>query len=347
MKEDVKFSVLIPVYNAQEFIVSCIESVLSQTYKNFEVVLVDDGSRDHSGEICDQYAAQYEFIKVFHKENRGQLHTREYAISKASGSWLVFVDADDILEKNALEIIHSKIGEYKPDVVIYGHKRFSPEGVFVCSPQGNGDRCLEDRREFVKAVLYNGCYYGLCFKAVKADCLGKKDYSAFYHLRRQEDLLQTMEALENANKVLFIDDLLYNYRNNPNSVTNTVNYELFLGGLDVFAEMLFMFKQHTFFNEGDYVEYRSFYLKLLTGKIIAAACDTKLSKKKKNALFDSIKQHPFFESFLTQGAYNKHALGKKNVIYFLFLHDCYWGIHLAASVFYFKQKIKQLLEHKT
>lgn len=346
MKEDVKFSVLVPVYNAEKYLDICIDSIVFQTYKNFELILVNDGSTDHSAEICDRYAVQYPFIHVFHKANKGQLHTREYAISKASGEWMIFVDADDILEKNAMEIIYRKIKEYGPDVVIYGQKRFSPKGVFFSSAQGNGDRCLEDRREFVKAVLYSNCYHGLCCKAVKADCLGNKDYSAFYHLRRSEDLLQTIEVLENAKKVLFIEDLLYNYRYNPDSVSNTVNYRIFLDEIDVLAEILLTFRQHAFFNEGDYIEYRSFCLKKLTGKIIAAACDTKLLKKKKNELFDSVKQHPLFDSFLTQGAYNKHALGKKYIIYLLFLQDCYWGIHLVAGLFHIKQGIKRLLRHK-
>ncbi|HQD38330.1 MAG TPA: glycosyltransferase family 2 protein, partial [Candidatus Avimonas sp.] len=85
------FSVIVPVYNAKEYLRECIESVLNQTYADFELVLVDDGSKDGSGEICDEYAGKDTRVKVFHKPNMGQLHSREYGIARSSNEWLLFL----------------------------------------------------------------------------------------------------------------------------------------------------------------------------------------------------------------------------------------------------------------
>ena len=90
-----KFSVLVPVYNVEKYLKQCIESVLNQTYQSFELILVDDGSTDNSGAICDEYASKHKFIKVIHKPNGGLLHTRRVSLAHATGDWYVFLDSDD------------------------------------------------------------------------------------------------------------------------------------------------------------------------------------------------------------------------------------------------------------
>ena len=99
-----KFSVLIPVYNTEKYIEECLQSVLNQTYQDFEIILVDDGSTDSSGVICDNYQKDYpEKIKVKHKENQGQLASRCVAIKEAKGDYCIFVDSDDSIKNNLLE----------------------------------------------------------------------------------------------------------------------------------------------------------------------------------------------------------------------------------------------------
>ena len=104
-----RFSVLVPVYNAEKYLEACIQSVLQQTYQNYELILVNDGSKDGSGAICDRYAQEYENIRVYHKENGGQLHARQCAIRNAHGDYYIFLDADDTLRRNALQTLAEKI----------------------------------------------------------------------------------------------------------------------------------------------------------------------------------------------------------------------------------------------
>ena len=110
-------TVIVPVYNVSEYLKQCIESIIGQTYKNLEVILIDDGSTDDSLEIIKQYAEKDKRIKYFSRENKGLLYTRIDGISKATGVYSIFVDSDDWLENNAIEILYNKITEYSADLV--------------------------------------------------------------------------------------------------------------------------------------------------------------------------------------------------------------------------------------
>ena len=106
MKEKIKFSIIVPVYNVKDYLGECLDSILSQTYRDFEMILVDDGSTDGSGELCDQYAAQDERIRVIHQSNQGLSAARNNGIARAKGEYLMFVDSDDyFLRRDALELL--------------------------------------------------------------------------------------------------------------------------------------------------------------------------------------------------------------------------------------------------
>ena len=107
-----KISVIVPVYNAEKSLCRCIDSILTQTYQDFELLLIDDGSKDSSGAICDSYVAKDSRIKVFHKPNGGVSSARNLGIDNAQGEWLTFVDADDYLSYDAYELIVKKIDSY-------------------------------------------------------------------------------------------------------------------------------------------------------------------------------------------------------------------------------------------
>ena len=103
-----KFSILVPVYNVEQYFEQCLQSLLNQTYKDFEVILVDDGSKDSSGEICDRYQAEYpDKIKVIHQKNQGQLASRCNAIKAAVGDYCIFVDSDDMIDVKLLETVNA------------------------------------------------------------------------------------------------------------------------------------------------------------------------------------------------------------------------------------------------
>lgn len=113
-----RYSVIVPLYNAESTIKACIDSVLNQTYKDFELIIVDDGSTDKGGEICDAYALENDKIKVIHKQNGGAGKARNTGIEASSGDYVLFLDADDVWEENLLE----HVSDFSCDVIVFGYK---------------------------------------------------------------------------------------------------------------------------------------------------------------------------------------------------------------------------------
>lgn len=109
-------SVIVPVFNAEKYLTRCVNSILKQTFSDFELILIDDGSRDNSSEICDSYAEKDERVCVIHQSNRGQAAARNYGVSKAKGEWIVFVDADDIIHPQMLEFLYCAVKEHKTKI---------------------------------------------------------------------------------------------------------------------------------------------------------------------------------------------------------------------------------------
>ncbi len=220
MEKELKFSVLVPVYNVEKFIAECIESILRQTYPNFELILVDDGSPDESGKICDEYAARDERIKVFHKPNGGALQSRCFAVEKASGDYYIFVDSDDFIADDCLEMLRGYIERYDADCIIYGLQWLKPGGTEkVLCHEAYYDRLITDKAEIFRLVMCDEIYNSMCRKCTHASCFDGRDLSDCYHVRRGEDRIQTEQILENAKNFLFVPEAPYFYRVNPGSVT--------------------------------------------------------------------------------------------------------------------------------
>lgn len=119
-----KISIIIPIYNSEKYLRQCLNSVQSQTFADFEVLLINDGSNDNSGKICDEYAAKDTRIKVFHKENGGVSSARNLGIDEAEGEWICFVDSDDVLEENYLTTLVKSSVDSKADFIAQGFKKF-------------------------------------------------------------------------------------------------------------------------------------------------------------------------------------------------------------------------------
>ena len=116
-----KFSIIVPVYNVMPYIKECLDSLVTQNYENYEICIVDDGSTDGSGEICDEYKNKFPCIKLLHQPNQGVSVARNNALDMASGDYIWFVDADDSIVNNALPRLAHYESKYSPDMIIFGH----------------------------------------------------------------------------------------------------------------------------------------------------------------------------------------------------------------------------------
>lgn len=117
-KEDALISVIVPIYNVEKWLRDCVKSILNQTYKNLEIILIDDGSTDRCGQICDQFLEKDSRIKVFHKANGGLSDARNYGLSQASGKYICFVDSDDYIEENMIEKLYLAIRKSDAEVAV-------------------------------------------------------------------------------------------------------------------------------------------------------------------------------------------------------------------------------------
>ena len=223
-----KYSFLVPVYNVEKYLGQCIESMLSQTYKNFEIILVDDGSTDSSGKICDDYSKQHpECIKVIHKQNEGHTATRQIAIKNAESDVCLFVDSDDYVESDILEEVNKEFSQDSSlDMVIFsfcysnnGLKSKRKNYIFDKNEIFEG----ESKKRLYEALMFSSCINSLCTKAIKTEVLQNDptDYSQIYGKLFAEDQYQSIYLVTAAKKIKCINNELYNYRMDNVSVTRS------------------------------------------------------------------------------------------------------------------------------
>lgn len=301
MDNSIKFSIMTPVYKVEQYLPECIESVLDQTYGNFEFILVDDGSPDHSGEICEQYAEKDSRIRVFHKPNGGLMHTRRYALERAQGDYYVFLDSDDYLSFDTLETLNRYISETGADCVIYGFEWLRPEGTVhvQCAPCDCG-RVISDRRELYNIIFNNDSYNSLCRKCVRASCFDGRDHSASYHIKNGEDCVQTIEIIENARSVVFIPELLYRYRYNSTSITHSNEFDNYSADFEVSEIVLGFLRRAGVLTEEDMDRLRNKELDEMAVEI-KRICRYASTREHKRSAIASIRESSFYGEFLEAG----------------------------------------------
>ena len=168
-----ELSIIVPVYNADKYIRECIESIINQTYNSYELILVDDGSEDNSGKICDEYALKYVNINVLHTSNGGSVRARKRGLSLAKGRYIGFVDADDYIHENMYEHLMALIKKDYADFVVENYYEIRDGAVTLIDILDNEEIIidnLDDRRKvFSKYYLSNDLHipYGLPLKVYK------------------------------------------------------------------------------------------------------------------------------------------------------------------------------------
>ena len=333
-KQTIKFSIMSPVYNVEPFLDECICSVLEQTYKNYELILVDDGSTDKSGSICDKYSSAHDNIKTFHRENEGLISARRFALEKATGDYYIFLDSDDRLKPEALQTIYDYIVEYDCDCVIYGMERVYNDSVLYRSKEESIPPVLmTDKRDIYKKVFFLSDYNNIWRKAVKASLVSEKDYSQYYHISLGEDLLQSIDIYENSKSILFVDDRLYLYTVNPDSITQ-LNKEIFDPIFPVKERVLEFLQKESVFTEEDYNEFRDYNIKLFVNCLVKLG-KMSIDKKEKCEMLKQAVESDYYKSFLAKGHTDPKKLGKRRWYYYLLERGMY---SLLVSVLDFEYK---------
>lgn len=219
-----RFSIIIPVYNAQNYIAECLNSILQQDYHDFEIILINDGSTDKSGEICKRYANEYEKQIVYvEQENRGQLLARVSGIRLAKGEYCCFIDSDDMVTLDYFECINSAIEKSKADIILFEIGIVNEEGKLL------DVRCEElfengmVPKTQILEKLITSRLNSMCNKAYKTTLFEGNVISDDEEIVRiGEDLLQNIPLIERANSFYFFNRKIYLYRKNYNSVSYNI-----------------------------------------------------------------------------------------------------------------------------
>ncbi len=208
-------SVIVPVYNVEDYLRECLDSIISQTYTNLEIILVDDGSPDGSGTICDEYAKKDSRIKVIHQQNSGVSVARNTGLKAVTGDYIGFVDSDDYIEPNMYEELHRCLIENDADMSVCGIKQFGAK----TKSDFYGNKCLNKSAflkklldETVPSYLWNKLYKKHLFSGI-----------VFPANLVYEDLRVLHIVTDKASTIGFTDKTFYNYRASDNTITSTRN----------------------------------------------------------------------------------------------------------------------------
>lgn len=340
-QNDLLFYILIPVYNVEKYIKNCIDSVLNQTYKNFKVIIVDDGTPDNAGKICDEYAKKDDRIMVIHQKNAGLLSARQTAIKNVlrilkedeiSKSYIIYLDSDDSLKETALYEINKAVSNNnESDMVIYGYDRVLND--IIIQPYNNQDNyegIVEDKKNLYNIVFNNSAYNSLCRKAVKATLISNIDYGQYFHISHAEDLLQSLVFYKNSKKVLFLNKSLYNYTINEGSITQSVNAKNFEINFEVRQKVMEFLKSENVFNNDDWNRYRGYCIYIIINTILTISnFDIKLSEKKE--LYSEIQNSIYYIQYLKDKSFNREAIGKNIIIYNLFKYKLFFLIDVLSK----------------
>ncbi len=332
-----KLSVIVPIYNVEKYLRKCLDSVINQTFKDMEIILVDDGSPDRCGEICDEYAARDNRIRVIHKENGGLPSARNDAIEIATGEWIAFVDSDDWLEPDIYEKAVEAGDKYNVDILFFNYFKNIEEKEFgisifekdFFSDDRNYINSLQARAlcKFLNPIKENG--YEFPWNRILRQKFIMNNNLYFTKVGAYEDLIYAINCFQYAERIAFIDVKGYHYRLNNTSISAGYNPNRIVVDNAVFEE-LFRLAQVYHADESYYTALYSFIVCNVAVNITRYF----FNRNNKNSLVHKmryaasvIKEEPYYTAFervdrslLTKGGRFITIIRHHNVI---LLYICY------------------------
>lgn len=219
MKTSPRISVIVPVYNAEKWLYRCIDSILAQTFEDFELLLIDDGSTDRSGAICDEYAIVDSRVRVFHKPNGGVSSARRLGIEEAKGEYSIHVDSDDYIDKAMLYDMLTAIKDY--DLLVSGYYvRNGNDEILI-----NQYNEITDNKEIAKKCLNHELLGSLCNKLIRHSLYSSSFLDYIKDIDYCEDFLIVIQMLNIGVKVGFMRGAYYHYVQNAGSLTHRTTQE--------------------------------------------------------------------------------------------------------------------------
>lgn len=204
MKNNEKISIVVPIYNVEEYLPRCLDSIIAQTYTNIEILLVDDGSPDNAGAICDEYATKDSRIRVFHIPNGGVAKARQLGVESSTGDYIVFVDPDDWLPLDSVEVLYSNMTD-DVDLVIGGYTKFKMRNKLTFNTYRHN---TISNKTYIEDVIKKRVVPTPWGRIYRQSLFSS---NSFPRVRRSQDFLMNYELSNRIRAVKFIENSVYNY----------------------------------------------------------------------------------------------------------------------------------------
>ena len=328
-----KISIIIPVYGVEDCLEKCLDSVINQTYKNLEIILIDDGSKDNCPKICDEYAKKDNRIKVIHKENGGISDTRNVGLDAATGDYIGFVDSDDYIKEDMFEVMCDLIETYNADMSIVSF--FEIRKGKIIDARDSGDLFVMTKEEAIKEILkdtkiqsypWNKLYKKELFDGVRYP-VGKNF----------EDIATTLLLFEKSNRVVLKEQPEYYYVRRNESITENRSYKSYKDYIEVaLNKYLYLFNKYPYDVEIEEYNAYNFIINMIWFYCVINAYNLEELKPD----FDKI--YPLFVSLV-----NKHKdtiekemnIFNKTVLNMMLIDKD--STRVAIKEFYLSQRIKR------
>lgn len=239
MSQDL-ITVVLPIYNVEKYLDRCMKSVVNQTYTNLEIIMVDDGATDGSGELCDSWAEKDSRVKVIHKKNEGLGMARNTGIENATGKYIAFFDSDDYIEPNTIEECYKRACEDSSELVIFGHSLVGKDNFVKLAVIPSSERLVYRDKEISSIVLKDLLVQGKSSPVIKNMWMSAWSFlysmdlikRANWHFvsERQiisEDVYSLLQLFSYVNSISIVDKSLYNYCENEGSLTRVFRKDRF------------------------------------------------------------------------------------------------------------------------
>lgn len=321
-----KISVIVPVYNSEQYLYKCIDSILSQTFTDFELILVNDGSKDGSGDICDEYAEKDNRVRVFHKENGGVSRARNLGLDEAKGEWIAFVDSDDWVGYAYLEDLINDAYNSNAELVIHGtvgEKNFSPSELETINS---------------KTIIKTDNYYELfeeyqitknsypVSKLFKRNLILNNSIKFPVDVNLREDIIFVLDYLSKIKTIYHRDIVHYNYIHNETSLSNNIyrfKYKSSSIGLKRMNDILYY--QYEIHNADNYPALKYSLLGFLSGAERALMQNNYIRKER-------VKRYKELNSLLTIKA--NYQDKSRRLLYTLFFNRLFYTFDFLLLTYY-------------
>lgn len=321
-------SVIVPVYNAEKYLDNCINSILNQTFTNFELILVDDGSKDRSAEICDKYADIDGRVKVIHKTNGGVRSARNEGLKESKGIYVSYADADDWLDLDAYESMMRLVVQEDADILACGYIEENPDGTILRSNEVKTGvyrgRIIEDK--VLTKVLYTGDFYSaglipaLWNKIFRKDILTKNQFNVSDAIVLGEDSVVTYPALLEADCIVVDNSICsYHYRIIQTSMAHSFNQRIFQDAFLLYQNLSEVFKAKNNENMLVQLNYYICYILLLgVSRVLSRGCQENLIRRYR--ILKNVAEMTFVSEVISKIEFEKVDKRTKKQLELLYKH---------------------------